>query len=80
MLIVAGKVHDEILFTGTLPKSVKGEQLLAQFASCINNKMAMHANGRIMMAMWVPDQLYHVGRNLARGMRIMSLLSRFGFR
>lgn len=65
MLIVAGKVHDEILFTGTLPKSVKGEQLLAQFASCINNKMAMHANGRIMMAMWVPDQLYHVGRNLA---------------
>ncbi|ORZ14118.1 ribosomal RNA adenine dimethylase-domain-containing protein [Absidia repens] len=52
------KVHPNILFTGTLPKSAKGEQLLAQFATCIVNKMALHSIGRIQMALWIPDQLY----------------------
>ncbi|KAI8381147.1 ribosomal RNA adenine methyltransferase KsgA/Erm [Radiomyces spectabilis] len=51
-------VHPEILFTGTLPKSSVGEQLLAQFASCIVNKMALHTLGRIQMALWMPDMLY----------------------
>ncbi|KAG0188716.1 Mitochondrial transcription factor 1 [Apophysomyces sp. BC1034] len=51
-------VHPNILFTGTLPKSAKGEQLLAQFTTCIINKMAMHSMGRIQMALWIPDQLY----------------------
>ncbi|CAO3589872.1 unnamed protein product [Absidia cylindrospora] len=52
------EVHPNILFTGTLPKSAKGEQLLAQFATCIVNKMALHSIGRIQMALWIPDQLY----------------------
>ncbi|KAI8143708.1 ribosomal RNA adenine methyltransferase KsgA/Erm [Fennellomyces sp. T-0311] len=52
------RVHPHLFFTGTLPKSVKGEQLLAQFASCVSNRMAMHANGRIQMALWMPEQLY----------------------
>ena len=53
-------VHPNLLFTGTLPKSAKGEQLLAQFASCITNRMAMHSIARIQMAMWMPEQLYQV--------------------
>ncbi|KAI8335400.1 ribosomal RNA adenine dimethylase-domain-containing protein [Chlamydoabsidia padenii] len=52
------KVNPNIFFTGTLPKSSKGEQLLAQFATCIVNKMALHSMGRIQMALWMPDQLY----------------------
>ncbi|CAO3591695.1 unnamed protein product [Absidia cylindrospora] len=52
------KVNQNIFFTGTLPKSSKGEQLLAQFATCIVNKMALHSMGRIPMALWIPDQLY----------------------
>ncbi|CAO3628347.1 unnamed protein product [Cunninghamella blakesleeana] len=50
-------VHPNIFFTGTLPKSSKGEQLLAQFATCIVNKMALHSMGRIQMALWIPDVL-----------------------
>ncbi|CAO3646280.1 unnamed protein product [Cunninghamella echinulata] len=50
-------VNQNILFTGTLPKTAKGEQLLAQFATCIVNKMALHSMGRIQMALWIPDQL-----------------------
>lgn len=53
-------VHPNIFFTGTLPKSSKGEQLLAQFATCIVNKMALHSMGRIQMALWIPDQLLNV--------------------
>ncbi|KAI8089560.1 ribosomal RNA adenine dimethylase-domain-containing protein [Halteromyces radiatus] len=52
-------VNPNILFTGTLPKSSLGEQLLAQFATCIVNKMALHSMGRIQMALWMPDQLLH---------------------
>ncbi|KAI7851504.1 ribosomal RNA adenine methyltransferase KsgA/Erm [Circinella umbellata] len=52
------RVHPNLLFTGTLPKSAKGEQLLAQFASCISNRMAMHSIGRIQTAFWMPEQLY----------------------
>ncbi|KAG2192502.1 hypothetical protein INT47_005067 [Mucor saturninus] len=52
------EVHPDVLFTGTLPKGSRGEQLLAQFATCIVNKMAMHTLGRIQMAFWVPDTLY----------------------
>ncbi|KAI9489465.1 ribosomal RNA adenine methyltransferase KsgA/Erm [Zychaea mexicana] len=52
------RVHPHLFFTGTLPRSSRGEQLLAQFASCISNRMAMHSNGRIQMAMWMPEQLY----------------------
>ncbi|CAO3645893.1 unnamed protein product [Mucor hiemalis] len=51
-------VHPKIFFTGTLPKGSRGEQLLAQFTTCIVNKMAMHTLGRIQMAFWVPDPLY----------------------
>lgn len=51
-------VHPDILFTGTIPKGSRGEQLLAQFATCIVNKMAMHSLGRIQMAFWLPDTLY----------------------
>lgn len=53
-------VHDEILFTGTIPKSIKGEQLLAQLFGCIINKMALHSLGRIQMAMWIPTSIYTV--------------------
>ena len=53
-------VHKEILFTGTIPKSVKGEQLMAQLLGCIINKMALHSLGRIQMAMWIPNSLYAV--------------------
>jgi len=52
------EVHKEILFTGTIPKSVKGEQLMAQLLGCIINKMALHSLGRIQMAMWIPNSLY----------------------
>ncbi|CAO3685645.1 unnamed protein product [Umbelopsis vinacea] len=52
------EVHDEILFTGTIPKSIKGEQLLAQLFGCIINKMALHSLGRIQMAMWIPTSIY----------------------
>ncbi|KAI8076545.1 ribosomal RNA adenine methyltransferase KsgA/Erm [Gilbertella persicaria] len=52
------EVHPEILFTGTIPKGSRGEQLLAQFTQCIITKMAMHSIGRIQMAFWLPDQLY----------------------
>ncbi|KAI9254581.1 ribosomal RNA adenine methyltransferase KsgA/Erm [Phascolomyces articulosus] len=52
------RVHPHLFFTGTLPKTAKGEQLLAQFASCISNRMAMHSMGRIQMAMWMPEALY----------------------
>ncbi|KAI8080891.1 ribosomal RNA adenine methyltransferase KsgA/Erm [Thamnidium elegans] len=52
------KVHPDLFFTGTLPKGSRGEQLLAQFTTCIVNKMAMHSLGRIRMAFWVPDTLY----------------------
>ncbi|GAA5797175.1 hypothetical protein HPULCUR_002554 [Helicostylum pulchrum] len=52
------KVHPDILFTGTLPKGSRGEQLLAQFTTCVVNKMAMHSLGRIQMAFWIPDTLY----------------------
>ncbi|KAF7724394.1 Mitochondrial transcription factor 1 [Apophysomyces ossiformis] len=52
------EIHPNILFTGTLPKAAKGEQLLAQFATCIINKMAIHSMGRIQMALWIPDALY----------------------
>ncbi|KAI7862415.1 ribosomal RNA adenine methyltransferase KsgA/Erm [Spinellus fusiger] len=52
------EVRRDLLFTGTMPCSVKGEQLLAQFASCINNKMAIYTMGRIEMAMWMPETLY----------------------
>ncbi|KAH8550661.1 ribosomal RNA adenine methyltransferase KsgA/Erm [Umbelopsis sp. PMI_123] len=52
------EVHKEILFTGTIPKSIKGEQLLAQLFGCIINKMALHSLGRIQMAMWIPTSLY----------------------
>ncbi|CAM0142859.1 hypothetical protein VKS41_002573 [Umbelopsis sp. WA50703] len=52
------KVHPEILFTGTIPKSSKGEQLLAQLFGCIINKMALHSLGRIQMAMWIPTSIY----------------------
>jgi hypothetical protein len=41
-----------------LPKGSRGEQLLAQFATCVVNKMAMHTLGRIQMAFWLPDTLY----------------------
>ncbi|CAO0790720.1 unnamed protein product [Mucor circinelloides] len=51
-------VHPHILFTGTLPKGSRGEQLLAQFTTCIVNKMAMHTLGRVQMAFWMPDTLY----------------------
>lgn len=51
-------MHPEIFFTGTLPKGSRGEQLLAQFTTCIVNKMAMHALGRVQMAFWLPDTLY----------------------
>lgn len=53
-------VHPDILFTGTLPKGSRGEQLLAQFATCVANKMALHTLGRIQMAFWMTDTLYHV--------------------
>lgn len=56
-------VHPNILFTGTLPRSSRGEQLLAQFTTCIHNKMAMHTNGRIQMLMWIPEILYTVNTN-----------------
>ncbi|KAI8584200.1 hypothetical protein K450DRAFT_218638 [Umbelopsis ramanniana AG] len=52
------EVHKEILYTGTIPKSVKGEQLMAQLFGCIINKMALHSLGRIQMAMWIPTSLY----------------------
>ncbi|KAI9315768.1 ribosomal RNA adenine methyltransferase KsgA/Erm [Dichotomocladium elegans] len=52
------RVHPHILFTGTIPKTVKGDQLIAQFATYINNKMAMHSNGRIQMLMWMQEALY----------------------
>jgi transcription factor 1 len=53
-------VHKEILYTGTIPKSVKGEQLMAQLFGCIINKMALHSLGRIQMVMWIPTSLYVV--------------------
>ncbi|KAI8997693.1 ribosomal RNA adenine methyltransferase KsgA/Erm [Pilobolus umbonatus] len=52
------QMHPNLLFTGTIPKGSKGEQLLAQFSSCIVNKMAMHSLGRVQMIFWVPDALY----------------------
>ncbi|KAI9473402.1 MAG: ribosomal RNA adenine methyltransferase KsgA/Erm [Benjaminiella poitrasii] len=52
-------VHPNILFTGTIPKTSKGEQLLAQLMTCLVNKMAIHTLGRIQMAFWIPDALYH---------------------
>lgn len=58
MTYICLSVHPDVFFTGTLPKGSRGEQLLAQFATCIVNKMAMHSLGRIQMAFWVPDTLY----------------------
>ncbi|KAI9027573.1 ribosomal RNA adenine methyltransferase KsgA/Erm [Phycomyces nitens] len=52
------KINPNIFFTGTLPMTSRGEQLMAQLASCINNKMALYTMGRIEMAMWMPDILY----------------------
>ncbi|ORZ03494.1 ribosomal RNA adenine methyltransferase KsgA/Erm [Syncephalastrum racemosum] len=52
------QVHPSLFFTGTLPKDAKGEQLLAQFASCLTNRMAMYSWGRLDAAMWMPDVLY----------------------
>ncbi|KAI8059100.1 ribosomal RNA adenine methyltransferase KsgA/Erm [Gongronella butleri] len=49
--------HPRLLFTGMIPKSSIGEQLLAQFATCIINKMALHSFGRVQMALWLPDPL-----------------------
>ncbi|CEP13273.1 hypothetical protein [Parasitella parasitica] len=52
-------VHPGIFFTGTLPKGSRGEQLLAQFMTCITNKMALFTMGRIQMALWIPDSLFY---------------------
>ncbi|OAD69728.1 hypothetical protein PHYBLDRAFT_182846 [Phycomyces blakesleeanus NRRL 1555(-)] len=52
------KINPNILFTGMLPMTSKGEQLMAQLATCINNKMSLYTMGRIEMAMWIPDTLY----------------------
>jgi hypothetical protein len=51
-------VNPNILFTGTFPKGSRGEMLLAQFSSCVVNKMAMHSIGRVQMAFWIPDNLF----------------------
>ncbi|KAI8643828.1 ribosomal RNA adenine methyltransferase KsgA/Erm [Parasitella parasitica] len=53
------QVHPDIFFTGTLPKGSRGEQLLAQFMTCIANRMALFTMGRIQMALWVPDNLFY---------------------
>ncbi|KAI8875102.1 S-adenosyl-L-methionine-dependent methyltransferase [Backusella circina FSU 941] len=52
------QVHQDIFFTGTLPKGSRGEQLLVQYCGCVLNKMALHTLGRIQMAFWVPDVLF----------------------
>ncbi|ORX53647.1 S-adenosyl-L-methionine-dependent methyltransferase, partial [Hesseltinella vesiculosa] len=51
------RLHPRLMFTGIIPKTSVGEQLLAQFATCIINRMALHTFGRIQMALWLPDQL-----------------------